>query len=247
MEWSEDGIVLATRPLGEGGVILDALTRGQGRHLGLLRGGASRRMAGVLEPGNLCALRWRARLHDQLGSYTAELKIARAAALFSDRLKLTGLASVAATASACLVEREPHPRVHDTLDSLITLMTNGPDSRWLALAARWELLLLEELGFGLDLSECAATGDRENLDYVSPKSAKAVSRAAGAPYREKLLKLPAFLLDASPVESSLAAVCDAFDLTGFFLERHVLTPHNRALPAARARFIAQLAALRAAG
>lgn len=241
MEWSAEGIVLAARPLGEGGVILDALTRDHGRHLGLVRGASSRRLAGALEPGNLVKLNWRARIADQLGSYTVEPAQARAAALFHDRMKLSALASLTAVASAALHERESHPRVFEALDHLLRNAATADALTVTAAASTFELILLEDLGFGLDLSECAATGDTENLIYVSPKSARAVCAGAGAPYRDKLLRLPQFLLDHE-APMVWADVADGLALTGFFLERQILLPQQKTLPLARARFVELVAA-----
>ena len=236
MEWSAEGIVLAAKPLGEGGVILDALTREHGRHLGLVRGASSRRLAGALEPGNLVKLTWRARLADQLGSYAVEPAQARAAALFHDRMKLSALASLTAIASATLHEREAHPRVFEALDHLLRDAVSAEALIVAAAAVSFELILLEDLGFGLDLSECAATGATEDLRFVSPKSARAVSEGAGAPYREKLLRLPQFLVDHEQ-GGDWRDIADGLTLTGFFLERQVLLPQQKALPLSRARFV----------
>lgn len=235
MEWSDDGIVLAATVFGEGGVILDVLTRGQGRHLGLVRGGRSRRLTGVLEPGNLVKLTWRARLNDQLGSFAVEPSESRAGALFDDRIKLAALTSMTATTSSVLHEREPHARLFDALNAILREAA-GLDALALAAAAgHYELRLLEDLGFGLDLSACAATGVTEDLTFVSPKSARAVSAEAGAPYRDKLLTLPRFLLDGAAA-TDWPAVGDALTLTAFFLERQVLMPQKKNLPPARLRF-----------
>jgi DNA repair protein RecO (recombination protein O) len=243
MEWSAEGIVLAARPLGEGGVILDALTREHGRHLGLVRGSGSRRLAGALEPGNLVKLTWRARIADQLGSYAIEPSQARAAALFHDRMKLSTLASLTAVASVALHEREAHPRVFEALDHVLRDAAAASALIVAAAAVSFELILLEDLGFGLDLSECAATGATQDLRFVSPKSARAVSEGAGAPYRDKLLRLPQFLLDHEH-GAGWHDVADGLALTGFFLERQVLLPQQKTLPLARARF-AELVAARA--
>lgn len=236
MEWSAEGIVLAARPLGEGGAILDALTREHGRHLGLVRGANSRRLAGALEPGNVVKLTWRARLSDQLGSFSVEPAQARAAALFHDRLKLSALASLTAVASAGLHEREAHPRVYEALDHVLRDAGHSDPVVVAAAVVSFELILLEDIGFGLDLSECAATGATEDLLYVSPKSARAVSEGAGAPYRDKLLRLPPFLLDHER-GANWSDVTDGLALTGFFLERQVLLPQQKSLPLARTRFV----------
>jgi DNA repair protein RecO (recombination protein O) len=241
LEWSAEGIVLAAKPLGEGAVILDALTREHGRHMGLVRGGNSRRLVGALEPGNLVKLTWRARLSDQLGSYSVEPIQARAAALFHDRIKLSALAALAAVTSAALHEREAHPRAFAALDHVLRDAADAAALTVAAAVASYEMILLEDLGFGLDLAECAATGATEGLIYVSPKSARAVSDGAGAPYRDKLLRLPQYLLDHGH-GATWAEAADGLALTGFFLERQVLLPQQKTLPLARARFVELVAA-----
>jgi DNA repair protein RecO (recombination protein O) len=234
MDWRDDGIVLTVRPLGEGATVVEALTRRHGRHLGLVRGGGSRRMAGVLEPGNLVRLSWRARLTEQLGAYSVEPGAAWAASLFHDRIKLAVLSSATALASVTLPEREPHQRIFDALESLLTGAAVSSPLQTAAEAAAFELALLEDLGFGLDLSACAATGATGDLSHVSPKSGRAVSAAAAAPYRERLLRLPGFLIDTG-APLTWSEVADALILSGFFLERLVLLPHQKQPPPARIR------------
>jgi DNA repair protein RecO (recombination protein O) len=209
--------------------------------MGLVRGGGSRRLAGVMEPGNIVKLTWRARLSDQLGSYAVEPSRARAAALFHDKIKLSALASLVATLSATLHEREAHPRVFEAMDHLLGDAAAASALSVAAAVASFELILLEDLGFGLDLSECAATGETEDLVFVSPKSARAVSGAAGAPYRDKLLRLPPFLLDHDR-GAEWADVADALLLTGFFLERMILFPQQKTQPPPRIRFVEMIAA-----
>lgn len=239
MEWTDDGIVLGLRPFGENGAILEALTREHGRHLGLVPGAMSKRLKGALEPGNGAKLRWRGRLDQQLGSYTVELAAARAAHFFDDGLKLAGLSSVCATLAATLPEREMHVRVFDAFESLLDAITVEASPAWVENCVRFELVLLEDLGFGLDLSACAVTGATDGLTHVSPKSARAVSAGAAEPYREKLLKLPRFL--AGGGAPSRQELVDGLALTGFFLDR-VAFEHGAQLPHARARFAERLAA-----
>jgi DNA repair protein RecO (recombination protein O) len=244
MEWSDDGIVLGLRTFGENGAILEALTRDHGRHLGLVRGAMSKRLKGALEPGNAVKLQWRGRLDQQLGGYTVELSAARAAAFFDDALKLGGLQSACGVCASLLPERELHVRVYEALDHLLSAIGAEPSPLWVETYVRFELVLLEDLGFGLDLSECAATGSTRDLRFLSPKTGRAVSTDAAEPYRDRLLKLPGFL---SP-EGGAAPLNDLVDglaLTGFFLER-VAQEHGATLPQARARFHERLAALRAA-
>lgn len=232
MEWMDHGIVLSARRYGESSVVLSVLTEAHGQHAGLVRGGQSRRRRGVLEPGNLVAVIWRARLEEHLGSYTVELETSYAARFFDQADRLAALTSLCATLDNCLAEREAHPQLFsDTLHLIHDLEKAEFGLRYVM----WELELLGELGFGLDLSSCAATGVVDNLIYVSPRSAQAVSRDAGAPYRDKLLRLPSFL--KGEASSSVAEILDGLRLTGYFLDRHVFQPQERRLPDARDRFV----------
>lgn len=239
MEWTDDGIVLGLRPFGENGAILEALTREHGRHLGLVRGAMSKRLRGALEAGNAVKLHWRGRLDQQLGSYTIELAAARAAQFFDDALKLAGLSSACAVCAATLPERELHVRVFDALDALLQSITAHASPAWVGDYVRFELMLLEDLGFGLDLSQCAVTGTTDDLRFVSPKTGRAVSAGAAEPYRDRLLKLPRFLTpdDGAGAPNDLV---DGLALTGFFLER-VALEHGATVPQARARFAERLA------
>ena len=234
MEWSEEGIVVGTRRHGETDVILEVLTAGHGRHLGLVKGGRSRKLRPVLQPGNTLALTWRARLHEHLGNFRAEPVAERSSLLMASPVGAFGLA-LAGAHLRLLPERDPHPRMYEAL----ALLLDRLDRPHLAaeLMVRFELLLLDELGFGLDLESCAATGSRENLVYVSPKSGRAVSREAGEPYREKLLSLPAFLNGTAKAAVDRNSLSEAFQLTGTFLLRHVLEPRGLAIPEARASFL----------
>ena len=243
MEWSDDGIVLGLRTFGESGAILEALTREHGRHLGLVRGAMSKRMKGALEPGNAVKLHWRGRLDQQLGSFTVELSAARAAAFFDDALKLGGLQSACAICAVLLPEREQHGRVYEALDSLLGTVGALASPQWVEDYVRFELVLLEDLGFGLDLSGCAVTGATRDLRFVSPKTGRAVSTGAAEPYRDRLLKLPGFL---APEDGAATAndLVDGMVLARFFLDR-VALEHGAALPQARARFQERLAASKA--
>lgn len=245
MDWSEEGYVLGVRRQGESNAVLELFTRGHGRHLGLVRGGRGRRLRPVLQTGNLVEATWRARLAEHLGSYTVEALEMQAARLMDDPFKLAGLMSMA-DLTRLLPEREPHERLYDAFR--IVLSQLGDDDVWPALLVRWELGLLDELGFGLDLSKCAATGSSEDLIYVSPKSGKAVSSQAGEPYRAKLLMLPGFVRGGQERSVPAASeICEGFKLTDFFLQRDVLTPRGLTMPQSRARVISTLSAEASSG
>lgn len=237
MEWHDRGIVLSVRKHGETSAIVNALTREHGRHAGLVRGGTGRRARGVYQPGNMLRLTWRARIAEHLGTWTGELSNAIAAGFLNDPRRLATLASAVALVDAALPEREPHPRAFDGLEALLQAVAELDE--WMQVYIRWEVGLLGELGFGLDLDRCAATGGEDELIYVSPKTGRAVSAAAGAPYRDRLLPLPAILRAggaADPVPEA-KAVKAALKVTGHFLDRHVFAPRQRGLPAARNRLI----------
>jgi len=238
MNWSDEGYVLSVRRHGEAAAIVNLLTREHGRHAGLVRGGAGRRLRGVLQPGNLVAAEWRGRLAEHLGSYTVEGMRDHAAGLLSDGNRLAGLTAAAAVTEAALPEREAHLAVHDGFAALLAALAETPN--WAAIYVRFELGLLAELGFGLDLSHCAATGSTEDLAYVSPRSARAVSREAAAPYKEKLLPLPAFLLPEAGENLARQDILDGLKLTGYFLQSAVFAPHNQPLPMARERLVERI-------
>ena len=241
MEWSEDGIVLSARKHGESAAIVQLLTREHGRHAGLVRGGAGRKARGIYQPGNRVAAIWRARLAEHLGNYTCELMASLAAGLLDDPVRLAGLASACALTETVLPEREPHPAVHDGLAALLADLddaTGDGAAAWAQTYVRWELALLAELGYGLDLSACAATGRNDELAWVSPKSGRAVSLSAGEPYRDRLLALPSFLLDGG--EAGPGEIGQGLALTEHFFARHVFGPQGRTLPAARERLAARL-------
>ncbi|HXC55456.1 MAG TPA: DNA repair protein RecO [Rhizomicrobium sp.] len=235
MEWTDDAVVLSVRPHGESAAILETLTRLHGRHLGLVRGGASRRTRPVLQPGNALHLHWRARLGDHLGSFTAELVKARAGDMLDSREALAGLNAFSAVASAALPEREAHAGLFEAADILLDAMRLSDFAHWGALYVRWEAGLLEELGFGLDLTRCAATGALENLIYVSPRTGRAVCGDAGALYKERLFALPGFLLGSQNASPDAADVLAGLKLTAHFLAERVLRPHGKDMPQARLR------------
>ncbi len=234
MEWSDEGIVLAARRHGEGALVVSLLTLAHGRHAGLVHGGGSARARGVYQPGNRVSAHWRARLEEHLGSYRCELVVGEAARLMDDPARLGALTSACALIEAGLAERAPHPALYRGTLALIDALA-GPD--WGRAYVRWELALLAELGFGLDLGSCAATGVTEGLAYVSPKTGRAVSLAAGAPWRDRLLALPGFLIEPAGAAGNggEAEVLAGLRLTGHFLERHVFSESQRGMPAARTR------------
>ena len=242
MEWSDEGIVLASRKHGEASAVVQLFTHAHGRHAGLVRGGGASKARGVYQSGNLVAARWRARLAEHLGAYTCEPVKSHAAALLDDPLGLAALTSACALLAVSLPERHPYPVLYDATLSLIEALAGG-EPAWPARYVRWELGLLRELGFGLDLSCCAATGARDGLAYVSPRSGQAVSEAAAAPWRDKLLPLPEFLIAGEDGRDAVTAddVARGLELTGFFLERRVFAPLNQGVPAARARFVERFA------
>jgi DNA repair protein RecO (recombination protein O) len=233
MQWTDEGIVLGAKRHGESSVILELMTLERGRHLGLVRGGAGSRLRGVLQPGNLLRATWRARLDEHLGHYAVEGLDLRAAGLLGAAHAVHGVTHVAELCRL-LAEREPHAQVFAALQVIVDCLDDPLAAA--TLIARFELALLAELGFGLDLSRCAATGTTAELVYVSPRSGRAVSRAAGHDYRDKLLRLPEFLQVESGTPGA-ADLADAFALTGFFLDRHAFAPRGQMLPAARARFL----------
>lgn len=229
-EWSESAFVLSARTHGETGAVVELLTETRGRWAGHVAGGASRRMKPFLQAGARVEVDYRARVSDQLGSVKLEPVGEGPAALFDDGLALAGLASAAAVAQGALPEREPHPGAFLGFEALVSALAH--EAVWPAVYVRFEAGLLEEVGFGLDLSACAATGEVDDLVWVSPKSGRAVSRRAGEPYADRLLTLPPFLLGAQMGVAS-GDVGAGLALTGHFLERFVFHPLNRPLPPAR--------------
>lgn len=245
MEWSDHGIVVGVRRHGETAVILDVLTSRHGRHNGYVHGGRSRQLRACLQPGNGVDVVWRSRVEDQLGHFTVEPRRQRAARVMASAEALHAVGHLCGLARL-LAERETHPSLHDALDALLEEIDHPglvPPG-----VARFELGLLTELGFGLDLGRCAVTGRVDDLVYVSPRSARAVSRAAGEPYRDRLLPLPAFLRDAatSGEAPEVGDVLAAFRTLGHFLERSVFAPRGLTLPEPRAAYLAALARRRAA-
>ncbi len=236
MEWRDEGVIIGVRRHGETSAVVEVMTRGHGRHLGLARGARSRSSAPVLQPGNSVMVTWRARLDAHLGAWTLEPTRLRFGAIMDSALALHGLSLLGALARL-LPERDPHPALQQTIE-LVADHLHEPRIAP-ALMARLELAILAELGFGLDLSACAATGATDDLIYVSPRSGRAVSREAGEPWRERLLPLPGFLAGRGEAVDA-PAVADGFQLTGFFLERDIFGPRGLPMPDARRAFLAEV-------
>ena len=232
MQWSGEGLIIGVRRHGETSVIAEVMVAGRGRQLGLIRGGRSTRLAATLQPGNTVQVTWRARLEDHLGTFTLELLEGRAAALIADRGRLYA-SQLVSEHMRLLPERDPHDRLLALAEQILDF--TGTPLALSTAVARFEMALLEELGFGLDLSHCAATGATDGLTHVSPKTGRAVSRAAAEPYLARLLRLPKFLI--MPDEPSAGDVADAFRLTGHFLDMHVWLPRQLDQPAVRDMFI----------
>jgi DNA repair protein RecO (recombination protein O) len=238
VDWRDEGLLIAARRHGESGAIVEIFTEGHGRHAGVVRGGGARRMAPVLQPGALLAVEWSARLEAHIGHFRIDPIATPLAAVLADRAALAALGSVTALVAAALPERAAHPALYAATRELLAGLGRVPD--WRARYARWELSLLAELGFGLDLAACALSGASGDLGYVSPRSGRAVGRAAAGPWAGRLLPLPAFLIDpAAPTDAG--ALAEALALTGFFLEARLApTLAREALPPARSRAAAAL-------
>ena len=237
IEWREDGILLAARRHGESAAIVELFTRDHGRHLGVVRGGASRKTAPLLQPGNAFDATWKARLGEHLGTFTLEPRGHRAAGLLSDADALAGLSAVTALLSFTLPERQAYPDLHAQTLAMLDML--GQEF-WPLAYVRWEMALLEAMGFGLDLSACAVRGLNEDLAFVSPRTGRAVSREGAGDYADRLLPLSPALIGKG--EGNAAEIAAALKTTGHFLET-VLTPSlgDRPLPAARRRLLDRLA------
>ncbi|MBB3314318.1 DNA repair protein RecO (recombination protein O) [Rhizobium sp. BK181] len=244
MQWHDRAIILGVKRHGENSVIAEVMTRERGRHLGMVRSGRSRAMQPVLQAGNEVEVTWRARLDEHLGEFRVEPLTLRAARLMETATAVYGVQAMGALLRL-LPERDPHPHLFEALEVILDNLHNPADAG--ELFVRFELAVLNDLGFGLDLTECAATGARSDLAYVSPKSGRAVSRAAGAPWADKMLLLPPFLNSEQNRAADIDSLNAAFRLTAFFLHRHVYEPRGVEAAAAREGFVqAALKALKAA-
>lgn len=243
-EWTAPAIILSARPFGEAGALVTLLTEEHGRHAGLAKGGASRAQAPLWQPGNLVEARWVARLADQLGALSAEMVHPAAALAMEDPLALAALRAATAVAETALPEREPHPRLFHGLVGVIAALAESA-AKAMPELIRWEAELLADLGYGLDLTRCAVTGSQEELRFVSPRSGRAVSEAAAGEWRDRLLRLPPFLLGQGP--SGPADWLDGLKLTGHFLARDAFGTHHRPMPPAREALVERVASLAGIG
>lgn len=234
LSWTDDAAILSARPFGETSAIVEAFSKTQGRHAGVVRGGASRKIAPLLQPGAQVNLTWKARLNEHLGSFTVEPVRSRAAQAMGDRLALAGLNAVTGLLVRVLPEREPHPILYDRTIQLLDLL--GQTEIWPLAYLRWEQVLLEDMGFGMDLSACAVRGVNEDLAYVSPKTGRAVSREAAGEWANRLLPLPPVLAGKGDADNAQISV--ALGTTGFFIEKRLIASlGDRPMPAARQRLL----------
>ena len=237
MEWRDEGLIIGLRRHGETSLIVELMTRHHGRHLGIVKGGRSRRMQPLMQQGNSVDAVWRARLEEHLGLWQLDVTQARASAIMDSGIALNGI-GLLAELLRLLPERDPHAELFEM--ALAVTGQFGDAMMGAELMVRFELALLAELGFGVDLSACAATGQRENLCYVSPKSARAVSAEAGRPYADRLLPLPEFLLGAPGSARDWQSIESGFAMTGHFLRREVFEARNIPSPDCRRAFVAAL-------
>lgn len=231
--WQDQGIVLAHRAHGENGAVLTLLTEHNGRHAGYVRGAQSSKKRGLLDIGNVVSVRWQARSNENLGSYEVEQSRTPLPLIWDDVLRLGALQAACALCEAALPEREGHPGLYHGLEALIAML---PEDSWGAGYVIWEIALLRELGFALDLSRCAGGGDSQDLVYISPKSGCAVSRIEGEAYKDRLLFLPSFLRPDCKQSLSDCEVLKGLRMTGYFLEHRVFAQHSRGVPEERLRF-----------
>jgi len=233
MDWRDDGILLTVRRHGESAAIIDVFTAGHGRHAGVVRGGGSQRMAPLLQPGAQIAVEWHARLSDHLGAFRVEPIRSRATNLMTNGDTLAAIGAVSALLTVCLAEREPRPDLYAATVSLLDLVGSAPD--WPSAYVAWEMMLMADLGFPLDLSCCAVTGTTEDLAFVSPKTGRAVSKIAAGPYQDRLLPMPDFQAGGRE------AVAVGLSLTGHFLLKWVAPALGLSqLPEARTRLADRL-------
>lgn len=235
MEWRDEGTLITSRPFGETSAVIEVFTAEHGLHAGVVRGGTSRKVAAILQPGSQIEVSWRARLDDHLGSFTVEPRHSRAI-LMSDHLGLAGLNAVCAMLRFALPERSAYPLLYQRTQALLAQMEALQAGSWLPSYLRWELLLLEECGFALDLLRCAVTGDRDDLSFVSPRTGRAVSRKGAGDWASRLLPLPLGLMGQG--EMSTRELSQGFEITGHFLLREISGLRGQqSLPQARGRLM----------
>lgn len=232
VEWRDEAIVISARPFGESKAIVTVLSQHHGRQSGLVRSAKSPLQRGALMPGNRVMVQWRARLAEQLGVLKCEIITAHAAQVLDDPARLSALSAACALCDLSLPEHQPHEAI---FGAFVALLQALPSPAWPSIYVHWELALLRGLGYGLDLSACAATGVNDGLAFVSPKTGRAVSLSAGEPYRDKMLSLPAFLVTGA--EGGPHDIVAGLTLTQYFLDRHVLGPHGHQMPPARTRLL----------
>jgi DNA repair protein RecO (recombination protein O) len=238
IDWRDEGAILSVRPHGENAAIVEVFTASHGRHAGVVRGGTGRRLSPVLQPGSQVEVVWRARLSDHLGAFTVEPVRSRAAQVMTDRLALAGLNAVTALLSQVLPERQAHAALYARSIALLDLL--GQSDLWPLAYLHWEIALLEETGFALDLATCALTGTTDDLVFVSPRSGRAVSRAAAGIWADRLLPLPAVMLGQG--EATGPDIATALAVTGHFLDKRLFASlGDRPVPPARARLITLIA------
>lgn len=236
MDWRDEGALLSVRKHGESSVIAELFTAEHGRHAGVIRGGVSRKMTPILQPGAQLDVTWRARLEEHIGSFTVEPIRARAL-IMNDRTALAGLNAITALLVYALPERQPHPVLYANTQAMLDLLGRNPV--WPVAYLKWELALLEELGFGLDLSRCAVTGQEKDLCFVSPKTGRAVSATGAGEWADRLLPLPDDLLGRG--QGRLQDVLDGLETTGYFLTHWLAhAMGEKPLPEARARLLDRL-------
>lgn len=239
MEWHDEALLLSVKRHGERDCIAEVISAAHGRHLGLVRGGRAPKQAAGLQPGNRVRASWRARLEEHLGNFTLEVTQSRAGLVLSDPLALKVVMHLALLLRL-LPERSPNPKLFAAADGLCALLGHMP--MLAPMLVRFELHVLADLGFGLDLQECAATGTREDLAFVSPKSGRAVCAQAGAPYAARLFRLPAFLRDPALRDVAHDDLAEGLRLTGFFLEQHIFLPRALKTGESRAAMVTTLLA-----
>ncbi len=239
MQWQDDAIILSARKFGEGSAIVTLLSAEHGVYRAMVRSISGKKNRAIYQAGNVVEATWTGRLSEQLGSFSAEVSGAFSALVLSSNINLLALCSACALVERCLPEREPHPHMFMILSEFLEQLVSGED--WAIMYVQFELELLQELGFGLDLSVCAATGEVDDLIYVSPRSGRAVSRTAGEPYHAKMLPLPAFLLEnTSQVPKTVDEIKNGLALTGFFLNKYMFEPHHWQMPEVRSRLVAAM-------